>query len=415
MRDTSSLLCAVPPKWWTGKSGPPAAAHLAAVLRDAVVIERRIATGINADDERRRYQAIVQRAQDIALDFAEHATTQLQFRNSVAAGALPAIRLGASYTDLLSDILRRGQALGCHRTGRIGAALIPPGELRNHEREFNALAAAMHRGEDVAVVSRRRFLEWATGCGLIEIVDAGGARTSASNSVDGAPTSAAEGTAARDDGDWQRYRPDTGNHHEFMRTRLREQIRAAIASDEVVNMSNQRHNLATEILNEFIHQDANEPPTDVRIVYGDGSEAARFPLRCVDRLPHDWRPHTELHIAMISMRHLPLDRHIHLNWFRNVEVPNDRGLAHADETCFRTSLAQFDRLAELYRNRRLRLFVYHTGYPPAVIAFYRAFVSTVRTSSDRDLWLQAVPMLQPRRDNEVEYDRGQRWPRTLDG
>jgi hypothetical protein len=107
------------------------------------------------------------------------------------------------------------------------------------------------------------------------------------------------------------------------------------------------------------------------------------------------------------MRHLLLDQYIDMNWYRNVEVPAKDGLAAADEFCFQLSMQQLDELLDTHRGDRLRIYLYHTGYMPAVVGFYRAVVETHISGRYRTGCLQIVPMLQP---TKTGFEKGLAWP-----
>ena len=150
----------------------------------------------------------------------------------------------------------------------------------------------------------------------------------------------------------------------------------------------------------------------IRIVYSDGSEARPFPLRCIQSGRRDWQPQVEFHAALISMRHLEMDHLVHLNWFTNREVPANTSMGESDEYCYRVALERLRELRTVYSGQRVLLHLYHTGYVPAIVGFYRALVTMLRDEPHhwwrpRPDWLRVLPKLKP---TATGYECGARWP-----
>ena len=103
----------------------------------------------------------------------------------------------------------------------------------------------------------------------------------------------------------------------------------------------------------------------------------------------------------MSMRHLQIDRVVDMAWFRNREVARWPGLGEADEFCFSYSLDQLRSLAALSQrlHQPIELHVYHTGFEPASMGFYRALVAVFLGDEAFDAawakglapWLVAIP------------------------
>jgi hypothetical protein len=138
-----------------------------------------------------------------------------------------------------------------------------------------------------------------------------------------------------------------------------------------------------------VRSGAGQTPGRVRVIYADGSEAKPFPLRI---LPTNSAPAgtdtVEISVALMSMRHLELDPVVDWAWYRNKEVSQTRPLAESDEFCFQYSLRQFVELRDVYSGHALRLNMYHTGFEPAAIGFYRAVAATLMGQRG---WLRVVP------------------------
>ncbi|MEI6916300.1 MAG: hypothetical protein WCL39_14290, partial [Armatimonadota bacterium] len=124
-------------------------------------------------------------------------------------------------------------------------------------------------------------------------------------------------------------------------------------------------------------------------IYADGSEAKPFPLRILPmNSTHMLANPVEISVALMSMRHLELDPIVDWAWYRNKEVSQTRSLAESDEFCFQHSLKQLAHLQTAYSGCALLLNMYHTGFEPAAIGFYRAVAATLMR---RRGWLRVVP------------------------
>ena len=174
-----------------------------------------------------------------------------------------------------------------------------------------------------------------------------------------------------------------------MMERLTAEIEDALPAGGKVNMSNQPHEISTEVLGRFVRADGSQEPGSVRVVYADGSEAKPFPLRVlpVHTAPELTNP-IEISVALMSMRHLELDPVVDWAWYRNKEVSKTRPLAESDEFCFQHSLKQLAELQAAYSGCAVQLNMYHTGFEPAAIAFYRAVATTLKHQPG---WLRVVP------------------------
>ena len=96
-----------------------------------------------------------------------------------------------------------------------------------------------------------------------------------------------------------------------------------------------------------------------------------------------------------------------MNWYRNIEVPTGEGLAASDESCYQYSMRQLAQLLSTNKAHRLRIHLYHTGYMPAIVGFYRAVMSILRSGNYGKGCLQVIPKLQPEGD---DYAEGRPWP-----
>jgi hypothetical protein len=154
----------------------------------------------------------------------------------------------------------------------------------------------------------------------------------------------------------------------------------AINNKEPANFSNRSNDIIAEVLHRFVYVLSGQPtsPVSIRVVYADGSEGRPFSIRC---LPSNDQPEPAgaeqspaLRAVLMSMRHVDLDRDVDMAWFRNREVSKTRTLAETDEYCYQTTLGL---LGGALSKGPLRLHMYHTGFEPAVIGFYRAVVEVL--------------------------------------
>ena len=442
MMASGTILCAIPGDCWGNQESKYLPVELLRrFLRDLATIERRLPKNVALDDEYYRYARLCGQIEQVALSNAAFAPASQKFRSNIEQGRFPALRIGSEYVDLIRRVQLDGET-GPEAEGRFGASVFSPRELNAHVQYFMRAAKAYEYQHYPAIRHRVWFLTkrvMKQGCGLVEVPDPlsmsllsesqprqGGAdgrglwerlwvQIKALLWKEPQPALSAEELRAQavadvvtlsTPTDWQQYGVVDNRGH-FMEDRLRAQIRAAIAHGIPVNLMNQRQNMVTAILQEFIHKDKGQQPVEAPVMYTHGRTARPFPLHCLPPMPDGWAPTKEYHFALISMRHLPLDQYIDMNWFRNVEVPTRDGMAASDESCYQVSIGQLAELLDANRGHRLRIHLYHTGYMPAIIGFYRAVVSTLASGSYGSSCLQVLPKLQPGKDGFVE---GLPWP-----
>ena len=445
MRGTETVLCAIPRECWDKAKLPSYhGALLQGFLRKFESIQRRLAKNIAAEDESLRLQRVYERIEQVTLSHSRFAATATEFRACLAAGRFPAISVGSEYTDLLrlaqletaaASSAAAGDGVG--ETG-VGETVYSPRLLDHHLPRFKSLASRLGLERHAAIRHRVWFIEQRVrpaGCGLVEIPDALSVsryeqQQSNPSAVDGRgiwnrlvdyfwPTpppdqssiALLEGRSVDDAktvdaADWAQY--GVGDRGVWMVERLRSQIEAALLGQGAINLVNQRHNMATELLQQYIHVEQGRSRVLAPVQYGAGHLARPFPLRCLSRLPSEWAPTRELHVGLVSMRHLPIDQYIDVNWYRNVEVPSHEGMAQADEFCFQFSLTQLRELLGLIGAGRLRMHVYHSGFVPAVVGFYRALATLLAEPTTRAGSLRVIPKLKPL--PQGRFEEGRPWP-----
>lgn len=184
---------------------------------------------------------------------------------------------------------------------------------------------------------------------------------------------------------------------------FRDRVKQALATGASVNMNNQNHFVITHVLAEFVTLRDDQPPGQIRVAYGDGSEAPPFPLCCLKPAsPH--RHEFVVPFSLMSMRHLLLDPSVVRNWLRNREIDQNSTLARSDIYCYHHAVSEFQALrSSANRDQRLCVHLFHTGYEPAVVGVYRAAVEAIRDGGD---WLRVVPHFYV----ETGFETGPSWP-----
>lgn len=444
MRSSGTILCAIPAACWSSTSSRHRAVELLQrYLRGLATLERRISKNVAVEDERARYMRLCRQIEDVALGNARPGATRRAFRKTLDEGQFPALRIGSGYVDLLRHLELENSELGPRGGARIGSSVFRPTEIAANARQVESAAKQLGYSRALALRHRQWYLNErvrSSSCGLVEIPEPLGCsilsdEDMAPGAEDGrdliqrirawfrrrwrkevAPPSdeslrrSQRGSASTfpASDDWRRY-GGTEDRGEFMEQRLRDQVTSAIAGSGAVNLTNQRHKMATTILQEFIHLDPQHPACHVPVAYGDGTDVAPFPVRCVAPLPATWTATKEFHVALVSMRHLPIDAYIDFNWYRNAEVPSRHGLSHADAHCFDESKRRLAQLLRANIGERVLIHLYHTGYMPAVVGFYRALVTHLASGEFPHGCLQVIPRPQPREDDEG-FEASLPWP-----
>lgn len=399
------LICVMPSSFWADgpRATPPTDDELLReLLREAKALRERVFSSVNLETERGRLTNVLGRVEATVLRRVTETRPrwdERELRLQLSAGRCVALELDDSYLVLLASLefMRASKSTpGISVPANplsLGESIYRHDQLKAHlaqaeeeVRETQDLSPAAFE----AARTRANFVEMVARIGqhsLVEIqivLDNQQRLVPPARSVNAPPASQTYGEASPVD------EVIEGPRRQILVQRLHQQVQKSVAQFFIdgqggkVNASNQPHEVSTDVLGEWFKQDG--PPARVRIVYADGSEAAPFPLCLGDRPRPLGGPRT-IRVALMSMRHLDIDRIVDLAWYRNREVSQSRSLAESDEFCYRYSLEELHKLAKLQRQLRcpIRLEVYHTGFEPASIALYRA-VAAVLT---RDASLQA--------------------------
>lgn len=414
MIQSQYLLCAIPSELWDPDiQMQEPFSTLQELIQDTQAIERRLPKEVNLENERVRLTLCCNQIESIVSRFVQSYDSPTDFRRILQDRRFPMVAVDETYLQILVATLscdtRKAQAT---QIG-LGGSLYAPNGVLAHAQGFWELASELGWENASAVKTRLEFFRDLAGenkCGVIEL----------QNPLSYRRCTVQEPLLRRAT-EYLRQAPlfssavveeiVTGSRRTKMIQRLRAQIERGIKLQQAVNFSNQPHDIATEVLNEFVYARDDVSAASVGVLYADGSESDSFPVRCLPMYSKEKIRRLEalppLRVALISMRHLELDRVVDMAWFRNREASQSRTLAEADHYCYDLSLKQFEDLLMLSRrNDGAHVHLYHTGFEPAVVAFYRAFVNCLRQLPDEDREILVVPYYYR---GQRPYERGNPW------
>lgn len=383
MSNSRFYLCAIPTAAWK-QTDNQYGVNITRFVEDALGCERRIAKEVNLENEFSRYTLTCQRLeQEIARSGrVRQANSSQEFQQLLQAAQFPAQAMPPGYLALLS---RTQETIGWER---LGSSFYPPDTISQHRHAFKLWSEQQGLSQTPVVRQRLSFLEWVerANCGLVEL-QTGFHLPSAHHQEQLMQYGYA---AIEKDEDGFVEIPEfetTGLAVEFFGTKgrkqhlaniLRKQIKEALQTGEAVTFGNQApHDVITQVLHEhvFVRPSMAVQPVSLRVAYTDGSESAPFPILCLQQPePNVANNDNLLRVALMSMRHLELDSEIDYCWFRNREVSRTRTLAETDKFCFDTTVEQ---LKDSLQLGNLTMQVFHTGFEPAVIGFYRGLVKVL--------------------------------------
>jgi len=424
-------LFAVPATFWDDRprASPPTDDELLREqLREAKALRERIERGVNLESERGRFTDILNRIEATLLrrsvewpDSVRTEWDETQLRTEIALMRFPALELGEEYLHLLSwlEALRlESRTPGITEPANpldLGGSIYRAEQLDDHleaaAAEIAGRSAVRPLPEKIRTAADARAAFYARvksigQLGVIEVqlvqdngtlTEAPGVRSSASRVPENTPQDPDAVAPPQMDFDAE-LAPDKPKRKDMV-NRLHAEVAAAVeqyAKDGrggKVNASNQPHEVSTDVFGEWAR--ASGEPARVRIVYADASEAAPFPLRCLAGRARPAGEPRVIKAALMSMRHLDIDRMVDLAWYRNREVSQTRSLAESDEFCFRYSLGQLRELAKLKNDlgAPIRLEIFHTGFEPASVGLYRAVAAVL--SGDASFQAEWAAGLEP--------------------
>lgn len=380
-------------------------------VKDALGIENRIQKGINQENERSRYNLCCARLEAaIKLVNMKVINNQNEFKSALASPNLPVITVGQNYLDTIRLMYQKAEKKSIDM--RLGSTFFPPNLVETHINEFASLVAELELLQLVDLQQRIDFFKFAfkNQCGIIEIQNSFNYQKQeiypsvTLEKVDetGLQIQVQESEGAFDNEGKKAYEI------------LCEQIDLAIQNakegkQSAVNFSNYPHNKITDALNKYAYSDSGkvEAPIYIKVIYTDGSQAENFPLRC---LPNRKGKDLEilknvqpLKAALLSMRHLEMDREVDVSWFRNREVSKSRSFAETDQYCYSETLKQ---LEETRNDGVFILHLYQTGLQPAIIGFYRALIEELLYRAKLAPSLEVILFYYRGKSG---YDKGKSW------
>jgi hypothetical protein len=400
MSQSRFYLCAVPKSVWE----QPAIQHqlganIQHFVADALGCERRMAKEVNLENEHSRYRLCCQRLEQEIIQsrrvtsLRPTAQWTTEFISHIQQQQFPAVELPTGYLALLAHMDPEQPS-----PARLGASFFVPSEVGTHRAAFIQWAMQNKLDKWLCVQARFSFFEIAErlNCGVIELQSGFHPALPTSNTPQ--PTLKAETesimievpTFVRDGITIESFGPNS--RKQKLANTLTSQINDALQTGDPVGFGNQApHDVITEVLNKLVYVPAGQvaQPAKIRVVYADGTEAEPFPLFCLPRYTTSALAKiSPLRVALMSMRHPELDPDIDFCWFRNREVSRTRTLAETDDFCYQTSLEQ---LRDCLKQGPLRLSLYHTGFEPAVLGFYRAVVTLLRDHTFKQKHIHVTP------------------------
>ena len=405
-------LIGIPPPLWLADPSVCSdwARPLQQQLQEWKLRERRIAKGVNLANERVRYTQACSQVETTAASLSDDlrgaAGDPLAWERCWRQERLPSITLSAEFLDVLAkrhwELQQSGQ-----QDPRLAKSITSPEMVATRARVLlqgtSEIPAALQKWKECA------DLLMSAGWGLIE--------APLPEETPREPRRILPAARSVPEIKYER-REDLFVMEKFLRRglstfqaneeRLRQEVRSALLTRGRVNVQNQGHEITTTVLGEFVMAETNEPAALVRVAYRDNSEARPFPLRCLPP-PQLGLNRDILPIALMSMRHLELDAKVFAVWFRNLEGSGKGLTADSDERLYDLSVARLAELKAAYRDRPLKIHLFHTGLEPAVIGFYRAFVESLLGEPDREPWAIVEPRYAR---NGGVYESGMTWPAT---
>jgi len=159
-------------------------------------------------------------------------------------------------------------------------------------------------------------------------------------------------------------------------TLFKEEITKAINDHSVLNVSHYHHQVLTAGLHEAIFRGQNH--ANLGIIYDDNSRGPDFPIQArlvtEDQIT-EMEAIEPLRCALMSMRHTEMDSAVDIAWFNNQETSlRGKYSAEIDRICYERSLRL---LSNLPKGEPHCIWMYQTGFQPAILGFYRAIAETL--------------------------------------
>lgn len=386
MNKSDTILCALPGETTLGFGDK----LLSELISQAKRLELRIEKGANQYDERRRYHLL--------CNLVEQETARLLLE----AGGVESLQLSNKMPDLLADLSENFAQ--DELPARVSSSLFLPEDLKGYASSFKKAVKKLDRKAEMPD-AELKFFEEARKKKLCVVVVQGVGTLPADDRVE----STSE-TGQVDEEYEEELTDNSGLSYEQVITK---QVELAIeearnGGEGVVNFSNHRHDVITEVLHNFVYaKNGQDEPLLIRVVYSDGSEARPFPIYClkprkekgVEKLRKQF---DELRVGLLSARHPEMDSKLDFYWFRNQEISRIRTTAETDEACYQKTKEVLQGMRE---EGSYRLGLYQTGFQPAVVGFYRALAEELMLRAGDKPTLEVTPYYYHR----GAYEGGEPW------
>ncbi len=411
MNETQVVLCGIPSK----SAIQVETTTLSELFSRGISIEKRLSKRANLYEERTRYCLICRRIEAVgAYLLAKHSSK------------IANLRLSPKYLEAIQAINQ--QMPEAALTHRIGATFFPASTVREQEKAFRTLAQKAGAGDCTEVKQRLRFLKQAQQKQLhiIELQDSFSGKEVPQpepgflQKLFFGKQSKTEDTATEQTRDYESEFESQSVPDKITETKgksylqiARQNVLSAINGDkervQALNFSNLRNDIIAKVLHEFVYGETVnlEKPTEIRVVYDDGSEARPFLLDCLkqqsDSKMRKVRQQQPIKAGLISARHPEMDSIVDMYWYRNQEISQARTAAETDEIAYQKSKEIFE---QSRGEGAYRIFLYQTGFEPPLVAFYRALVEELLHRKKSGSKLEVVPFFFKGRGN---YKQGRPW------
>lgn len=417
----SVQFCIVPGNWWGADSPQPEFAQMAG---EALAIERRLPKGVDVERERSRHAICARRIEQIVRSACLFPRESAQYSQIVLSGQPVAGRLEDNYLVLIDKMTAAVNENLAWQAYRIGASFFPPSDpnepfsLAQHIRGFEHLARLLKLDQDPQIKQRLSLLRWADQqkCGVVEAIEIYPADLQQGSG----PVVHTQTSIRLDDliekkslGDgWISIDPDhplDDQQRRSQREIMIAEVERALRGNGVANINNYSHLVITDVLHDFVFTQAVTTPRPLKVVYEDGSQGHPFPLFSLPQpgpeIAQRFAAVLPLRVAMLSIRHMEMDREVDMAWFRNTEASLRRSCyADTDFFCYQETLRQ---LKTLGAQEPILIHLYQTGLEPAVVGFYRALVEYYLIKDSNKAQVAVIPRYF--RGLGVEYRSGSLW------
>ncbi len=353
---TSSIIVGIPDHEWKDD----AVAGFGSLVMEAGAARRRLDKGVNEEAELLRYHTVCSLIEDLVwrhLSMDRHD----DFAPVKDGWSIHRVKDGLPVLLGIAGLKKRGSDF------ELAHSAVAPEKIPDYVQELERfIHTCVEEPDQHRLDERRRVVEALEGkrCGFVEL-----SLTRLDDSK------ALPLPALRNDGLTGKSSPPNEYAHTTRATsarnlesRLLERLRAAAHGTGPVQLGKMPHSVVTEALNRLTNEGG--VAHSLCVLHEDGSLAPELTLQLPPAALTNIPDHT-LRVSLMSMRHLALDAEVDWAWYRNIEVSRARTLAESDEFCTAHSIGLFRELASA---GPCRIALYHTGFMPAILGFYRSLI-----------------------------------------